>query len=198
MTDKINICAICEQGILTAKVEKELQTYKSDSKELDLHYSKCDFCHSQTATTSQLRLNKREMIKFQKEVEGLLSGLDVKFIRSLLGLSIKEAGAIFGGGPVAFSKYENDDLIQSIPMDSALRLARSNPNGVKDLAKARKITLLPSDKPTTSTNLIRFPESLSVTEAINYSNNISAFNSIAINFENSLNNNIVEVYSYVH
>lgn len=198
MTNRKNMCPICEMGILTAKVEKEFQTYKHATSELNLHYSECDVCCSQTATSHQLRQNKRAMIKFQKEVDGLLSATEVKQIRLLLGLSIKDAGAIFGGGPVAFSKYENDDLMQSIPMDSALRLARSTPSGIRDLAKARNITLLPSKRPAISTSLIRFPDSLSVTESIGGLSS-SGFNSIAINFDNSpISKNIVEVYSSVH
>ncbi len=191
------VCPICEMGTLKTKVEKELHTYKHTSAELDLCYSECDVCFSQTATSHQLRQNKRAMIKFQKEVDGLLSSIEVKRIRLLLGLSIKDAGAIFGGGPVAFSKYENDDLMQSIPMDSALRLARSNPSGIRDLANARNITLLPSKQPAISTSLIRFPESESVTEPIVTLSGINEFNSIAINFDVLTNKSIVEVYSRV-
>lgn len=197
MTNRKIVCPICEMGTLNTKIEKELHTYKDTSAELDLCYSECDVCYSQTATSIQLRQNKRAMIKFQKEVDGLLSAVDVKYIRSSLGLSIKDAGAIFGGGPVAFSKYENDDLMQSIPMDSALRLVRSNPGGIRALAKARNIALLPSEQPTMSTSLIRFPESLSVTEPISGLSS-SGLNSIAINFDDLLRNkNIVEVYSSV-
>lgn len=197
MTNRKIVCPICEMGTLNTKIEKELHTYKDTSAELDLCYSECDVCYSQTATSIQLRQNKRAMIKFQKEVDGLLSAVDVKYIRSSLGLSIKDAGAIFGGGPVAFSKYENDDLMQSIPMDSALRLVRSNPSGIRALAKARNIALLPSEQSTISTSLIRFPESLSVTEPISGLSS-SGLNSIAINFDDLLRNkNIVEVYSSV-
>lgn len=198
MTNKKNICPICEMGILTAKVEKEFQKYKHATSELDFHYSECDVCYSQTATSLQLRQNKRAMIKFKKEVDGLLSAADIKHIRLSLGLSIKDAGAIFGGGPVAFSKYENDELIQSIPMDSALRLARSTPSGIRDLAKVRNIILVPSKQPNNSTSLIRFKEGLSVTEPISGLSR-SGFSSIAINFDNSpVNKDIVEVYSSVH
>ena len=197
MTNRKNMCPICEMGTLTAKIEKEFQTYKHATSELNLHYSECNVCYSQTATSIQLRQNKRAMIKFQKEVDGLLSAVDIKYIRLSLGLSVKDAGAIFGGGPVAFSKYENDDLMQSIPMDSALRLVRSNPSGIRALAKARNIALLPSEQPTLSTSLIRFPEGLSVTEPISGLSS-SGLNSIAINFDDlPRNKNIVEVYSSV-
>ena len=139
MTNRKNVCPICEMGTLNTKIEKESHTYKHVTSELDLHYSECDVCCSQTATSTQLRQNKRAMIKFQKDIDGLLSAADVKYIRLLLGLSIRDAGAIFGGGPVAFSKYENDDLIQSTGLDSALRLAQINPDSIKKLAAARKV-----------------------------------------------------------
>lgn len=184
-------------GILSAKTDKENQTYKHVTSELDLHYSECDVCCSTTATSQQLRQNKRAMIGFQKEVDGLLSAAEIKKIRLSLGLSIKDAGAIFGGGPVAFSKYENDDLMQSLPMDSALRLARHNPSGIRDLANARCIALLPFKQPHTATSLVLFSENILVTEPI--ATPASEFNSIAINFDNFLTNkSLVEVYTHVH
>jgi HTH-type transcriptional regulator/antitoxin MqsA len=39
-----------------------------------------------------------------------------------------EAGKFFGGGPVAFSKYETDDLIPSDSMVALLKLAMNDPN----------------------------------------------------------------------
>jgi hypothetical protein len=77
------------------------------------------------------------MIAFQKEVDGMLSGTEVRAIRKSYSLSIEDAGKIFGGGPVAFSKYENDDLVQSQPMDAALRLAQSSKSAFLQLVKVK-------------------------------------------------------------
>ncbi len=41
----------------------------------------------------------------------------------------------FGGGPNAFTKYENDDVIQSESMDKLLRVANSYPAVFADLCE---------------------------------------------------------------
>ena len=135
------LCPVCGETALQLIEDKETQTYKDCIGELDFHYAECSECGAETATPDQVRFNKRQMIKFQKQVDGLLSSEEVKAIREELGLTIKEAGEVFGGGPVAFSKYENDDLMQSLPMDSALILARENPLSVKKLASHRGIEI---------------------------------------------------------
>lgn len=76
------------------------------------------------------------MVAFKKEVDGLLTGAEVHALREKLGLSQAEAAQVFGGGPVAFSKYENDDVAQSEAMDKLLRLAAELP-GVFELLSRR-------------------------------------------------------------
>jgi transcriptional regulator with XRE-family HTH domain len=43
-------------------------------------------------------------------------------LRKRYGLNQQQAARLFGGGPVAFSKYENDDVAHSEAMDKLLRL----------------------------------------------------------------------------
>ena len=56
----------------------------------------------------------------KKRAFNLLSGKRVREIRNMLGLTIENANKVFGGGPVAFSKYENDDICQSELMDKLI------------------------------------------------------------------------------
>lgn len=58
-----------------------------------------------------------------------------------MGINKSEAARIFGGGPVAFSKYEADDLAQSGVMDRFLRLAAAVPEARKNLVLPNKITM---------------------------------------------------------
>lgn len=121
------ICPICESGHLEAKLETSDVEYGGVTRKLPLHYSECDSCGSETAIAEQTRRNKRAMIAFKKQVDGLLTGMEVRAIREKLKISQAEAADAFGGGPVAFSKYENDDVMQSEAMDKLLRLADSHP-----------------------------------------------------------------------
>jgi HTH-type transcriptional regulator/antitoxin MqsA len=59
-----------------------------------------------------------------RAAKGLLNGKEIRAIREQMGLTQKEAAELLGGGPVAFSKYENNEIMQSVAMDRLLRLLR--------------------------------------------------------------------------
>ena len=121
-------CPICEEGYLDSRIDLDRVEYQGHHAELELHYSICDTCGSEQANMDQLRINKRSMVEFRKKVDGLLTGSQVRSIRKNLGLSQAEAARIFGGGPVAFSKYEADDVTQSEAMDKLLRVVSNVPS----------------------------------------------------------------------
>jgi len=133
MVASTEICPICGEGHLEHKVAKNNVEYKGQSAELDLLYSECDSCGSEQSDAAQLRANKRAMVCFKKQVDGLLTGVQVRALRERLGINQAEAARIFGGGPVAFSKYEADDVAQSEAMDKLLRLADSVPVAFEQL-----------------------------------------------------------------
>jgi len=135
MTTQNNICPICEEGLLHQKVSQNPATYKGQKTNIDFHYSLCDACGSEQSDAAQLRANKRAMMAFRKKIDGLLTGAEVYELRKRLGLTQSEAAQVFGGGPVAFSKYENDDVAQSESMDKLLRLAAELPIAYERLAQ---------------------------------------------------------------
>lgn len=120
-------CPICEEGHLTVQVDKHPVEYKGVSEPLDSFYSVCDACGSEQADAAQTRDNKRLMVAFKKRVDGLLAGAELRERRERLNLTQKQAAQVFGGGPVAFSKYEADDVAQSAAMDKLLRVASELP-----------------------------------------------------------------------
>ncbi|WP_341936549.1 type II toxin-antitoxin system MqsA family antitoxin [Marinimicrobium sp. C2-29] len=132
---KQSVCPICEQGRLIAIEDMDDAEYGGVRRRLPLHYSECDVCGSETATPEQTRHNKRAMIAFKKEVDGLLTGQEIVALRKRLGLTQAQAAKLFGGGPVAFSKYEKDDVTQSESMDKLLRMADQIPAVMPSLAK---------------------------------------------------------------
>ncbi|WP_339867525.1 type II toxin-antitoxin system MqsA family antitoxin [Pseudohongiella nitratireducens] len=129
------VCRICGEGHLDIRVKKNMTYYKGTESELDLVYSVCNNCGSEQAADNQLRTNKRAKVKFKKSVDGLLTGGEVRAIREKLKLNQSEAALVFGGGPVAFSKYENDDVTQSEAMDKMIRLAAALPAAFDYLAR---------------------------------------------------------------
>lgn len=134
MKDK-EICPICDEGHLEQFLDKNSVEYKGHTTELNSYYSVCDTCGCEQTNATQMRNNKRTMLAFKKEVDGLLTGEEIRKIRSFLGITQNEAAIIFGGGTVAFSKYENNDIAQSVSMDKLLRVANEVPEAFHVLAK---------------------------------------------------------------
>ena len=131
MIDKL--CPICEQGQLHDQVDQIDVEHLKKVGLIESHYSECDACGSEQATTADVRFNKRAMIAFKKQAQGLLTGIEVRKLRKQWGFNQEQAAKIFGGGPVAFSKYETDDVMQSEAMDKLLRLASELPAALHQL-----------------------------------------------------------------
>jgi HTH-type transcriptional regulator/antitoxin MqsA len=121
MNDK-TLCPICGAGHVTDHVEQVEAEYKGHKGQVPSHYQLCDACGSDFAGAAEMRANKRAVMAFRKQVDGLLSGAEITALRDRYKLNQKQAARLFGGGPVAFSKYENDDVAHSEAMDKLLRL----------------------------------------------------------------------------
>lgn len=125
--NEANACPICGEGHLHPEYTTQSIEYKGQTGSVPVCYSVCDVCEVEQAGASELRANKRAVLAFKKQIDGLLTGAEVKALREQLGLNQTQAAQVFGGGPVAFSKYENDDVMQSEAMDKLLRVAREVP-----------------------------------------------------------------------
>ncbi|KRD23076.1 hypothetical protein ASE39_24845 [Acidovorax sp. Root267] len=121
------LCAICGEGHVTAQTRAVETDYKGTKALLPMHYQLCDTCTSDYAGMAESKLNKRIVMAFRKQVDGLLTGDEIVALRKQYNLKQAQAAQLFGGGPVAFSKYENDDVAQSESMDTLLRLVRRSP-----------------------------------------------------------------------
>ena len=55
------------------------------------------------------------------------------------GLTQREVGAILGGGPNAFQKYEQDTVTVSKPMSNLLRVLERHPEEVEELKKQAEV-----------------------------------------------------------
>ena len=134
------LCPICGEGYVTDHVDQVESEYKGHKTLLPLHYQLCDACHSDSAGAKESKLNKRAVLAFRKSVDGLLTGADILALRKRFGLTQTQAAQLFGGGPVAFSKYENDDVAHSEAMDSLLRLVRRSEAAYWELVAEKGMT----------------------------------------------------------
>ena len=121
------VCPICGEGRLHALVLTNEVEYKGKHASLPLLMTECNTCGAEQAGSEEARANKRAMLAFRKQVDGLLSGIEIRALRDHYEISQAQAALIFGGGPVAFSKYENDDVAQSESMDKLIRVAKAVP-----------------------------------------------------------------------
>lgn len=128
-------CQVCGEGQVSSNVEEREVTYRDVSGTIEMHFATCDTCGSDFAGEEEARANKRAMISFHKEVDGVLAGSAIKAIRHKHEITQQQAAMLFGGGAVAFSKYENDDIVQNTSMNRLLRVADEVPEAFNWLNK---------------------------------------------------------------
>ena len=120
------LCPLCGEGHVTSRSEQVEQSYAGHRSTVPMFFRNCDHCGSDFAGAAESALNKRAMMGFRKRVDGLLPAAGIVAIRTKYRITQAQAAKLFGGGPVAFSKYENDDVAQSSAMDTLLRLVEAN------------------------------------------------------------------------
>lgn len=131
------LCPICGEGHVMSHVDQVESEYKGHKAMVALHYKVCDTCTSDFAGAEESRLSKRAVMAFRKSVDGLLTGTEIVALRKQYHLTQDQAAKLFGGGPVAFSKYENDDVAHSEAMDTLLRLVLESPEAFWTLAQQK-------------------------------------------------------------
>jgi HTH-type transcriptional regulator/antitoxin MqsA len=77
-----------------------------------------------------MKVSDRALNRLKARTEGLLEPEEIKRIRRKLGLTQEAAGALIGGGPRAFQKYETGDLVPSRAVSSALALLDHDPKAL--------------------------------------------------------------------
>lgn len=130
------ICRLCGEGKLNDLVESRALEHSGKSGTYLFSHSMCDFCGSDQIDAAQSKLNKRAVIALKKELDGFITGSELKALRARWGITQAQATQIFGGGPVAFSKYENDEVVQAESMNRLLKVAAEVPEAFNFLCKA--------------------------------------------------------------
>lgn len=140
-------CDACGEGTLRPQTGWSEVEYKGRKGKIRHYHSICDACGADLADAEEMRHNRREWRRFCKEVDNVPLGKDIAAMRKQHGLTQELAGRLFGGGPVAFSKYENDDLVPDEAMSNLLYMAIRHPETVKWLAERKGIPLPSQDVP---------------------------------------------------
>jgi len=145
--DNKKLCSLCGEGHMTPRTENTVTEYKGQQGTVALQYTECDVCGSEIAGETDGRANKRAVLSYRKTVDGLLTGEEIRAIREKYQLTQAQAAKLFGGGPVAFSKYENDDVAHSEAMDNLLRLVRRSEEAYWELVEEKQLEELLHRRP---------------------------------------------------
>lgn len=160
MNDK-TLCSLCGEGHITPRTENTVTEYRGQQGTVTLHFAECDACGSEIVGDAESRANKRAVLAFKKTVDGLLAGEEIRAIRDKYQITQAQAAKLFGGGPVAFSKYENDDVAHSDAMDTLLRLVRRSEESFWELVEEKQLEELLHRRPSRVTHYA-VPETLHV------------------------------------
>ena len=110
-------------------------SYKGQSATIDMPGWYCHESGESIHTAEDMKVSDAALKELRLQVENLLKPQEVKRIRTKIGLTQREAGAILGGGPNAFQKYEQDTVTVSKPMSNLLRVLERHPEEVEELRK---------------------------------------------------------------
>lgn len=135
------VCPICSEGHLTSLIRERHVTHAGRSGKIPYAFSQCDFCESEVVGQYESVLNLRALTEFKKSAEDLLIGKAIREFRESFDLTQELAAALFGGGKIAFSRYERDEITQSVSMDNLIRLCEVEPYNIELLASFRGVAL---------------------------------------------------------
>lgn len=102
-------------------------SYKGESVTINLPGWYCPQCGESVHDGKDMRVSDRALNAMKARVEGLMPAQEIRRIRKRLGLTQEEAGKIVGGGPKAFTKYENGDLLPSRAIANLLKVLDACP-----------------------------------------------------------------------
>jgi HTH-type transcriptional regulator/antitoxin MqsA len=110
-------------------------TYKEQSSTFEMPGWYCDESDESIHTAEDIKVSDAALKELKIKVENLLRPEDVRRIREKFGLTQREAGAIIGGGPNAFQKYEQGTVTVSKGISNFLRVLERHPEEIEELKK---------------------------------------------------------------
>lgn len=122
-----NICPMCGKKALKREVRRVPYEFRGKTVEVDQPGEWCSACDEGILSPEDMAANRMALHDAAAEGRGMLPGGEVRRVRRKLGLTQKQAAALFGGGPNAFSRYERGDTFQPKALDALFRLLDKHP-----------------------------------------------------------------------
>jgi HTH-type transcriptional regulator/antitoxin MqsA len=112
--------------------------YKDRSVTVDQSGWYCTGCSEVVIDGADMAVLEDAFVRLKAEVDDILTPTEVARIRKRLGLSQRRAGAILGGGPRSFQKYESGTDWVTRAMANLLRLLDRDPGRLTELVQVNE------------------------------------------------------------
>jgi HTH-type transcriptional regulator/antitoxin MqsA len=123
-------CPSCGEGKLVRDTRDIPHTYKGETTTITAVRGEfCPACGETVLAAAESKRVSAAMLEFNKQVNASI--VDPAFIarvRKNLGLDQRQAAAIFGGGPNAFSRYENGKIKPPVALIKLLKVLDRHPH----------------------------------------------------------------------
>lgn len=121
--------------ILTRGVRNITITYKGLNATVEMSGWYKDGSDEGIISGEDMKVSDRALNRLKAQAAHMLSPEEIRKIRQAFHLTQAQAGALIGGGPNAFQKYESGDLLPSKAISNFLRFIQLTPNAADVLKK---------------------------------------------------------------
>jgi HTH-type transcriptional regulator/antitoxin MqsA len=138
-------CPACG-GAMQRKVMDETITFQGHSLKYQQPGWHCEACGEGVLEGSDNAFHDAALHEVMARAKGSpISPLTIRAAREAAGLSQREAGRVFGGGPTAFYKYESAKAVPSEGMANLLRLVLERPDLLRKPLRGTTESPTPAD-----------------------------------------------------
>ncbi len=131
---KTILCHTCG-GNMVRDTRSDTATYKGRELAIQQPGWYCRDCDEVVFDADDAAVAESAFVKLKTEVDNILPPSEVQRIRRKLGLSQRQAGALLGGGPRSFQKYESGTDWVTKAMANLLRLLDHDPRLLRKLSR---------------------------------------------------------------
>ncbi len=126
------ICPACQKGKLEAQIGNVSFDYQGKEIPFPEEKSfKCDLCDFEGLSKASSKRIEAKLTDFRRSSNGLLTGSQLRKIRTKLGLNIKGMARLLSVNSKTVGRYENSRITQSQQIDKLYRIYKMCPSVVR-------------------------------------------------------------------
>ncbi|MBE7540995.1 MAG: type II toxin-antitoxin system MqsA family antitoxin [Bryobacteraceae bacterium] len=132
-------CPSCGEGNLVRDRRDVPYTYKGETTMIPgVRGEFCPACGESVLGAAESKRVSAAMLEFNKQVNAsIVDPVFIARVRKKLALDQREAAALFGGGPNAFSRYENGKTKPPLALVKLLMLLDRHPGLLREVQAGR-------------------------------------------------------------